>query len=345
MDISITYADGMVRIQNLGYTSSSDQIDISAAPGTFIMEVSRAIPTNAPLDSITIWHQSGRRVCSFAASEISTPSGADVDTLIPLIDAILTQSSGGTSVAPINTIFVSAANGTPTGNGAINDPIDTIAAGILLAEAASLDDGTQGEVRILPGTYDEQIIQSAGAPNVLFYLTSGATVSYSGLGATVSDFDNSISLYMEQGSYLVNTGGGSIVDAQANTVDINGYGTLQIESNYAGVEVSNTGTCNLRGIAITNISGSIVEAVLQTDGTLRMFDCLVFHDPSVAPIQKNGGDMKLYNTNIFAPNAAAYADAATAQDIQIVFCQSNVPAGVNVNDTVQAMNADVAFTI
>jgi hypothetical protein len=122
MDITITYADGMVRIQNIGYTTSSDQIDISAAPGEFVMEVSRAIPTNAALDSMTIWHKSGRRVCSFAAHEISIPAGPDIDTLIPLVDAILTQSSGGTTLTPINTIYVSGVNGSPTGNGSIADP-------------------------------------------------------------------------------------------------------------------------------------------------------------------------------------------------------------------------------
>jgi hypothetical protein len=347
MDITITYADGMVRIQNIGYTTSSDQIDISAAPGEFVMEVSRAIPSNPALDSMTIWHQSGRRVCSFAAHEISIPAGADIDALIPLVDAILTQSSGGgTTVTPKNTIYVSGVQGSPTGNGSIADPINTIADGVALAEAAGIADGLAWTVHVLAGVYDEQIIQSALANNVYITLGSGVNVSFSGIGATVADTNHSMYINMEQGSNMENVGGGSVISGAANNTTVFGSGTITMQSPYPVIESVNPASeINIVGITLLNLAGGPTEMINMTDGTIRLTNVAMIQVPAQEPIVKDGGSLKLTNVAIYAPTATNYATTSGVESIQVVNGVSNLASGAGITETVGTMLVDASFAI
>jgi len=347
MDITITYADGMVRIQNIGYTTSSDQIDISAAPGEFVMEVSRAIPTNAALDSMTIWHKSGRRVCSFAAHEISIPAGPDIDTLIPLVDAILTQSSGGTTLTPINTIYVSGVNGSPTGNGSIAEPVDTIAAGITLAATNSATEGIAWCVYVYSGTYDEQILVPTTADPICITLGCGAEVIFSSPATPTVDATNGDTyITMQQGSVLANTGSGAVLYPDVNNIVIIGNGTIRMDSPYQVVDMTKTGGLTLRDTTLLNTDpGNTVEMINQTGGVLRMVNVNIVHESANDPMVKSGGDARLYACNIYAPLSTNSIASPTRQNVQVVNCVSNLATGVNITETVGTLLVDAAFEL
>ena len=90
-------------------------------------------------------------------------------------------------MTPINTIYVSGVNGSPTGNGSIAEPINTIADGIALAAAGALADGIAYCVYVYSGTYDEQILVPTTADPICITLGCGAEVIFSSPAAPTVD--------------------------------------------------------------------------------------------------------------------------------------------------------------
>lgn len=348
-EYQIIKTGGFVNIKDISAPESFAKLDFTGAVGSFYTRLGSDSGGPANGNTLTIVHAVAGEILTGIVDEFVTPSDASLITLRPIIDALLNTPSTLTPATPMepkNTIYVSAAHGSPTGTGAIDDPINTIADGMLLAETAGLADSLAWELRVLAGTYDEQITQAAGANNVYVTLTAGVNVSFSGLGPTVDDADHSMYINMEQGSNMENTGGGAVLSGATNNTTVIGPGTLTLQSVYPLVECGNAGSeVNLVGCTLLNLAGGVSEIINITDGTIRLTSVAIIQVPNHEPIVKDGGILHMTGTGIYAPTATNYATTSGAESIQVVNCVSNLVAGAGITETVGAMLVDAAYAV
>lgn len=350
MQLEFSYADGMVRIQDVTIPRTSGQLDFSAPPGAFYTSLATAVPADVAKDVMTLWHvHRPLAIASFTAAECSVPAGPDFATLKPLIDAILSQSTPTPSgtMTPVGTIYVSAVHGTPAGNGSLSDPIDTITTGIDLAHLNAQSDGIEWSVYVLTGTYDEQIAVPPTATSVSITLGVNAQVIFSGAPAVTVDATNGdVYITMEDGSILSNTGGSSVLYPDINTISVVGVGTIRVDGPYQALDLASFGTINLTGIKLLNSDPlNTVQVIDQADGTLNMVNVSCVSVVANTPIIKSGGVMNLTGYRNYSPAATNYAESPSPQDIQIAGCFSNVNKGPQISETVEPMNHNASFVI
>ena len=347
MLLEFTFSDGMVRIKDVAVPNIASALDFSAPAGAFYSVLSDG--GNPLSDTMTIWHEHGSiPIVSFIAGECQVPAGADFATLKPLIDAILSQSTPtpGTTMTPVGTIYVSGTHGSPTGNGSLADPINTITDGITLANTNSIADGLAWGVHVLTGLYDEQIVMPVSIAPIWITLGAGAEVIYSGISVTVDSTNANTHITMEQGSVLANSGGGAVLYPDVKDIVVLGNGTLQMSSPYPIIDMSASGSVTITGCTLLNIDpANTAEVINQAGGTLRLGDVSCISTVANTPIVKSGGTTILVDYRSYAPLAPNYAEAAAAQSIQITNCVANAPANVNITETVGAMLVDGSFTL
>lgn len=88
-EIVITRTGNSVNIKDVSAPASHSKLDFTATAGTFYTVLSSDAQAPTTDDTIVIYHKRKGIVGSFAATEFTTPSGADVETIRPLVDALI----------------------------------------------------------------------------------------------------------------------------------------------------------------------------------------------------------------------------------------------------------------
>jgi hypothetical protein len=88
--IEITNTNGAVNIKDVEAPDSHQKLDFSATAGSFDTELVSVSDGAGADDMLVITHASQGRIGAFKAFEFSTPSGADLQTIRPLVEALLT---------------------------------------------------------------------------------------------------------------------------------------------------------------------------------------------------------------------------------------------------------------
>jgi hypothetical protein len=280
----------------------------------------------------------------FVLADVTTPAAGSTDALETAL-ATLFSVNTSSSMAPNGTVYVSGIYGNDTtGNGSLDTPLATIAAGIALTDANTTTDGSQWGVYVLPGNYDEQIVANATNSNPVFItLHEGASVSSSTV-ATVSDAVANVSITLHRGSRLFNSATLPVFDVASGTdVSVTDLGAeVFTTTNSVVADVSNGGFRYVGGTLVR--LGGAGEVVNQSGGTVRLENSALFQSDASSAIVKSGGDCKLSYVRIQTAHTD-YISAPAAQDVQIVDCASNVTFGANITETVGAMLVNAAFTL
>lgn len=344
-EYQIIKTGGFVNIKDVSSPESFEKLDFTGAVGSFYTRLGSTSVSPANANTLTIFHAVAGHILTGIVTEFTTPSDASLITLRPIIDALLnTPSSSVAPMEPFNTIFVSGTHGSSTGTGAIDSPIDTIAAGTVLAETAALADGTRWEVRILAGEYDEQLFPAAGLQRISFTLATGAGINYTDVSAVIDDTNNNVLVVMEAGTYIIAAGGGAVATSTAKRIDIQGSGIIVMESAYSAIECVG-GEINCNGIAFINSAGSATPVVDCQSGLVRMTECTFEHEETSAVMAKSGGELKLYRCSIMTTVATESISSPDPQDVQVMDCVSTVAVGADITETVGAFIVDAAFTL
>jgi hypothetical protein len=351
-EYQIIKTGGFVNIKDISTPESFAKLDFTGAVGSFYTRLGSDSGGPANSNTLTIVHAVAGEILTGTVDEFITPSDTSLIVLRPVIDALLNTPSSSTPAVPmepINTVYVSGVQGSPTGTGAIDSPINTITDAITLASTNSIADGIPWCVYVFSGTYDEQILVPASADPIWITLGCGAEVIFSGGGGTAPTIDatnGDTYITMQQGSVLANTGIGAVLYPDVNDIVLFGNGTIRMDSPYQLIDMTATGGLTLRDVTLLNTDpANTVELSNQTSGVLRMVNCNIVHVSANDPMVKSGGDARLYGCNIYAPLSTNSISSPTPQKVQIVNCTSNLAVGASITQLVGTLLVDAAFQL
>lgn len=332
------------------FTDNGGSVGVTS---TLTQSVAMEFPKNATLISkhdngVLRFTLHGRIALEVSHAQIVSPSTADIDAdLVVLRDYFNSSSGGGPTPMNLFEIVYVSPSGSPSGTGALDDPLSTIADGIALAQANTLSSGLHWNVHVLPGSYDEQI-NPLTAQVIYIELYGGVEVDYSGSGDTIVDSSVGVNIFMHLGSMLSNSGTGHVISA-ANSTRISGFGAIvQGNSSVSAVDVGSlSGNLTIEKVSILNTSNTLsVNLVTSSDGVLLLDGCRISHWDSfitTEPIYIVGSGVRLMHCQIYAPSSTYSLTGDGANPVQVVNCTSNVGA-TSVTQTVGAMLVDPLFT-
>lgn len=90
MQIEITRTGNSVAIKDVEAPDSHTNLDFTGDAGSFDTVLSSATGGTDPNDTLTITHDTHGTIGTFTAADFQSPSGADLATVRPFVEALLT---------------------------------------------------------------------------------------------------------------------------------------------------------------------------------------------------------------------------------------------------------------